>query len=146
MTPASLRAVADHLDGGAALPSVADLGRHYRALATIQSQRDRAWIDTPEDSSAKHAARLAFDQAETQALAVRSLILARPISTLADATALAVHGFLEADGVDNAVLCRAFARIAIVAGAAAGVSPGLFGSGDLTLELIKAHAGAEVAP
>jgi hypothetical protein len=70
--------------------------------------------------------------------------LARPITTLADATALAVQGFLEADASDSQLLRSVFARIAIVVGAAAGVSPALFGSSDRTFELIKAHAGAEV--
>ncbi len=123
------------------LPSVADLARRYNTLMDAKHFFDGASLQAPENSKVKHDADAAFAQCEAECEALIQIILSRPITTLADATALAVHGFMEAESSNQPDLQRAFARIALVCADAASVSPELFGSGH-TLTLLQRHAGA----
>jgi hypothetical protein len=126
------------------MPSVADLGRRFAALLEQRHTFDVRRLKAAENSEAKHEAEAAYDHVFAEAGAIADLMLSRPVTTLADATALAVQGFQIAELHDEPKLQRAFARIAIVAGQAAKISLEEFGSSD-TIKLIRRHAGAEVA-
>jgi hypothetical protein len=103
---------------------------------------DRAWLDAPDHTPAKHNAHAAYLQADARATALSNLFLTRPIATLADAAVLSVHGFMETDPTEAPELARVFARIALVVGAAAGLDITCFGSLG-TGALIKRHAGSK---
>jgi len=141
-----------------AIPAVFDLGRHQEALWTVRSEFDRAILAAAEnDNARKHSLRAGFDAAQHEIDAVQSLMFARPVHTLADATALAVLGFVKTDGfarsqcaadsgrADEAEQWRAaFARIALVTAEAGGVDL-LEVASEATVTLLRRRAGVEHA-
>jgi hypothetical protein len=113
------------------IPSVFMLGRHFLAARMDVSHYDRRMIATKDGARVEYKdASASMDLAHTESEALHSLILARPIETLADALTLAIHCFQVAESCDSGAeahtietdvdcMQSAFARIALVLAEAA---------------------------
>jgi hypothetical protein len=114
--------------GAVGLPSVVDLGRHFRVVSQLRDLRDAEEIRS-SDPAAKRRARVAHEIAMDESDSIHEMIVSRPIETLAEAAVLAFHCRLVAESCDpatyNAVemarLRVAISRICLVLVPAAGM-------------------------